>query len=198
MLTGRSPFVASTPMGTLAAILSDQPASIQSLRSDVPGELGRLVEQCLQKDRDLPTSTQAPETRHTALSGDFSVGSCSRVVHDVEPSPQQRSRRVETTMPQRSMTNEIGNNSVLSDGELLAEVKRLTAIERHATSRLIAALGELDARRLYLSEGCWSLFTYCTQVLHLSEHAAYLRIEAARAARSGRSSSGCSLRAPFT
>jgi hypothetical protein len=27
------------------------------------------------------------------------------------------------------------------------------------------------------------MFTYCTQVLHLSEHAAYNRIEAARAAR---------------
>jgi 5-methylcytosine-specific restriction endonuclease McrA len=81
------------------------------------------------------------------------------------------------------MKNEIGNDSVLSDVELLAEVKRLTAIERQATSHLIAALGEVDARRLYLSEGCSSLFTYCTQVLHLSEHAAYLRIEAARAAR---------------
>ena len=43
------------------------------------------------------------------------------------------------------MKNEIGNNSVLSDVELLAEVKRLTAIERQATSHLIAALGELDA-----------------------------------------------------
>ena len=42
---------------------------------------------------------------------------------------------------------------------------------------------ELDSRRLYLGEGCSSLFTYCTQVLHLSEHAAYGRIEAARAAR---------------
>ncbi|MGH7490468.1 MAG: HNH endonuclease, partial [bacterium] len=30
---------------------------------------------------------------------------------------------------------------------------------------------------------CSSLFTYCTQVLHLSEHATYHRIEAARAAR---------------
>ncbi len=55
--------------------------------------------------------------------------------------------------------------------------------EREATAALIAALGELDARRLYLAEGCSSLFTYCTQVLHLSEHAAYGRIEAARAAR---------------
>ena len=41
---------------------------------------------------------------------------------------------------------------------------------------------EVDARRLYLAEGCASLFTYCRQVLHLSEHAAYHRIEAARAA----------------
>jgi hypothetical protein len=44
-------------------------------------------------------------------------------------------------------------------------------------------LMELDARRLYLAEGFSSLFIYCTQALHLSEHAAYNRIEAARAAR---------------
>ena len=81
------------------------------------------------------------------------------------------------------MKNEIERNAVFSDAELLNEVKRLTADERQATSRLLAALGELDVRRLYLGEGCSSLFTYCTQVLHLSEHAAYLRIEAARAAR---------------
>jgi hypothetical protein len=71
----------------------------------------------------------------------------------------------------------------LSDRELLSEVKRLARDERQATARLIAALAELDARRLYLGEGCSSLFTYCTQILFLSEHAAYHRIEAARAAR---------------
>jgi hypothetical protein len=71
----------------------------------------------------------------------------------------------------------------LTDRDLIAEVHRLTQDERQATARLIAALMELDARRLYLSEGCSSLFTYCTQVLHFSEHAAYGRIEAARAAR---------------
>jgi hypothetical protein len=62
-------------------------------------------------------------------------------------------------------------------------VKTLAADERQATARLIAGLAELDARRLYLGEGCPSLFAYCTQVLHLSEHAAYGRIEAARTAR---------------
>src|SRR5205823_4307829 len=35
--------------------------------------------------------------------------------------------------------------------------------------------------KLFLGQGCSSLFTYCTQVLHLSEHAAYNRIEAVRA-----------------
>jgi hypothetical protein len=39
--------------------------------------------------------------------------------------------------------------------------------------QLIAMLGELDSRRLYLAEGYSSLFTYCTQCLRLSEHAAY-------------------------
>jgi hypothetical protein len=71
----------------------------------------------------------------------------------------------------------------LSDDDLLAAVKRLTNCERQATTQLIACLMEVDARRLYLGEGCSSLFTYCMQVLHLSEHAAYGRIEAARAAR---------------
>ncbi len=71
----------------------------------------------------------------------------------------------------------------LSDAQLLTEVRTLANHERLATAQLIACLAEVDARRLYLGEGCSSLFTYCTQVLHLSEHAAYGRIEAARAAR---------------
>jgi hypothetical protein len=71
----------------------------------------------------------------------------------------------------------------LSDRDLVCEVKRLAHSERHATAALIGSLAEMDARRLYLGEGCASLFVYCTRVLHLSEHAAYGRIEAARAAR---------------
>ena len=79
--------------------------------------------------------------------------------------------------------NSLDTAATLSDAELVATVKRLAANERHATVQLITHLAEMDARRLYLAEGCSSLFTYCTQVLHLSEHAAYGRIEAARAAR---------------
>ena len=71
----------------------------------------------------------------------------------------------------------------LADDELLTEVQRLVSAERRATAALLRALMELDARRLYLREGCASLFTYCTTVLHLSEGAAYNRIEVARLAR---------------
>jgi hypothetical protein len=71
----------------------------------------------------------------------------------------------------------------LPDQQLTARVIALADGERRATVALIASLAEFDARRLYLAAGCSSLFTYCTQVLRLSEHAAYGRIEAARTVR---------------
>jgi hypothetical protein len=71
----------------------------------------------------------------------------------------------------------------VSDAELLVELQRLAGCEREATVHVIAALMEVEARRLHLGEGCPSLFVYCTEVLHFSEHAAYLRIEAARTAQ---------------
>ena len=81
----------------------------------------------------------------------------------------------------------------LSEGSELAMVyiwamdsTILSAVAQLSNTELLARvthLAELDARRLYLAEGCSSLFTYCTRVLHLAEHAAYGRIEAARAAR---------------
>jgi HNH endonuclease len=86
------------------------------------------------------------------------------------------------TMLQRDMTT-ILSVAHLSNEELLTEIKSLAARERSATAALVASLAELDERRLYLGESYSSLFTYCTQALHLSEHAAYGRIEAARAAR---------------
>ena len=71
----------------------------------------------------------------------------------------------------------------LSDAELLGQVVHLAREEREATVELVAHLAELDARRLYLGEGFGSLFGYCTGALRLAEHAAYNRIEAARASR---------------
>jgi hypothetical protein len=70
----------------------------------------------------------------------------------------------------------------LSDKEVVSEVKRLARNEAESTAALVALLAEFDARSLYLGEGCSSIYTYCTRILKLSEHAAYNRIEAARAA----------------
>jgi hypothetical protein len=71
----------------------------------------------------------------------------------------------------------------LSNQDVVARVKALAQREREATAALIAHLAVLHGRQLYLAEGCSSMFTYCVQVLHLSESAAYSRIEAAKAAR---------------
>jgi hypothetical protein len=71
----------------------------------------------------------------------------------------------------------------LTDSELVSHVALVAGNERVATARLIAALVEFDRRKLYSGQGCSSLFTYCTDVLHLSESAAYDRIEVARVAR---------------
>jgi hypothetical protein len=73
--------------------------------------------------------------------------------------------------------------SELSDTALLQEADTLAARERESTAALIAALREIDARRLYLAEGYSCMFFYCTKRLHLSEHSAYNRIEVARASR---------------
>lgn len=71
----------------------------------------------------------------------------------------------------------------LSDTELIDAVARCARGERDATARLVAHLGEMDARRLHLGAGYPSLFAYCCEVLRLSESATCKRIEVARAAR---------------
>src|SRR5687767_9383941 len=69
------------------------------------------------------------------------------------------------------------------DDELWRRLKSLASRERGATVELIAHLAELESRRLHLAAGHGSLFAYCREVLLLSEHEAYNRIEAARAAQ---------------
>ncbi len=51
------------------------------------------------------------------------------------------------------------------------------------TAELIAYIGEVDARKLFLPAGHPSMFSYCVNVLHFSEQAAYKRIRVARMAR---------------
>ena len=81
-------------------------------------------------------------------------------------------------------TNILTLASSLSDHDLLARIGVLAGKEREATVELVAHLAALDARpTLYAAEGHGSLFTYCTEVLRLSEDATCNRIQAARACR---------------
>src|SRR5439155_715787 len=80
-------------------------------------------------------------------------------------------------------TNVLSTIARLSDRHLLDETKRLASRERDVTAELIAHLAEIEERGLHRAAGFGSMFEYCREVLRLSEHAAYGRIEAARAAR---------------
>lgn len=71
----------------------------------------------------------------------------------------------------------------LTDEELQGRLRSLAGQEREATAQLVAHLAELDTRDLHLRAGYGSLFAYCRDALHLAEHDAYNRIEAARASR---------------
>src|SRR5688572_17134935 len=72
--------------------------------------------------------------------------------------------------------------AALGDHALLARIQVLADRARHATVELIAHLAELGTRKVLDAEA-HSLFSFCRDVLHLSEHSAYNRIAAARAAR---------------
>jgi hypothetical protein len=71
----------------------------------------------------------------------------------------------------------------ISDDELLRRLSELLKQSRRVEAELVAHIGEVDARRLYARNACSAMFVYCTEVLHLSEAEAYLRIVVARAAR---------------
>ncbi len=70
-----------------------------------------------------------------------------------------------------------------SDDELLRRLSDLLGQSRRDEADLVAHIAEVDSRRLYAREASPSMFAYCTEVLHLSEAEAYLRIAAARASR---------------
>ncbi len=71
----------------------------------------------------------------------------------------------------------------LSDDELLRRLSEILKDSRRAEADLVAHIAEIDARRLYAREAASSMFAYCTEVLHLSEAEAWIRIRVARASR---------------
>jgi hypothetical protein len=71
----------------------------------------------------------------------------------------------------------------ISDDKLLGSLFDVLKQARHNEADLVAHIAEVDARELYARQAAPSMFAWCTQVLHLSESEAYLRIAVARASR---------------
>ena len=71
----------------------------------------------------------------------------------------------------------------LSDDDLLHRLRTLARQSRRVDAELVAHIGEVDARGLYLEQARPSMHAYCVEVLDLTDAEAFLRITAARVAR---------------
>ena len=71
----------------------------------------------------------------------------------------------------------------MADDLVLRRLKTLAAADLATTAELIAHLGEVDERRLYLPAACPSMAAYCVRELRMSEDEALKRIRVARVAR---------------
>ena len=125
---------------------------------------------------------EAHVTRSEGLHARFMVQGPSNVVADgvrrlqAKPKGKKASCYIERMI----QTPELQS---ISDDDLLRRLSELLKQSRRVESDLVAHIGEVDERRLYVREAASCMFTYCTEVLNLSEAEAYLRIAAARASR---------------
>jgi 5-methylcytosine-specific restriction endonuclease McrA len=75
------------------------------------------------------------------------------------------------------------SRSHLTDPGLLSVAATRVSLDRDTTAELLADLGEIDARKLYVPAGYDSMYGFCVHELRMSEDVACKRISAARAAR---------------
>jgi hypothetical protein len=81
------------------------------------------------------------------------------------------------------MINAQANLASLSSSELLARTHQLVKHSCGLEADLLAHLGEIDERKLYLERAYPSMFAFCVGEFGFSEEATYNRIMVARAAR---------------
>ncbi len=73
MATGKLPFEGPTPQATLALILNQEPTPVTQLNPDVPPELERLIQQCLQKSHVFRPTAAELVTRLKNIQASLSV-----------------------------------------------------------------------------------------------------------------------------
>ena len=65
---------------------------------------------------------------------------------------------------------------------LLRDFTALVDKDRRDTATMLAYIGEIDRRKLYLEHACPSMFAFCTKRFGMSEAIAHKRIRGGRAA----------------
>src|SRR5262245_25586094 len=73
--------------------------------------------------------------------------------------------------------------SSLSDDQVLSTIKAIRGDECRLLAQVIAALVEIEDRRIHLKEACPSMWDFCIRKLGLSEGETFRRLNAARLVR---------------
>lgn len=128
LLVGRRPFVGSPGMAVSAAILNEAPEPLARLRSDVPGELQRIVDRCLEKDPQERLQTAHDVARELRCLG-----------HGLE--------REERVLPEMAMLLPIASIAVLPFVNRSAVVEDEYFSEGPA-DELLNVLGKVDGLRV--------------------------------------------------
>jgi hypothetical protein len=81
------------------------------------------------------------------------------------------------------MTTSFDRVAKLSEQDLLHYFTDLVARDRGTTAELLAAIAEIDERKLWAAHACSSMFTFCMERFHMSEQVTVKRLWAARTAR---------------
>ena len=71
----------------------------------------------------------------------------------------------------------------LSERQLLHRFADLVRQDQRHTAQLLAAIAEIDERKLWAKHACPSMFAFCVERFHMSESMTAKRIWAARTAR---------------
>jgi serine/threonine protein kinase/Flp pilus assembly protein TadD len=135
MATGTRPFHGGSRAALLSAILRDVPAPVSDRRPDIPGDLGRLISRCLEKDREY--RMQTAKTLHDeleALGRDLASGPVARRADD----GQARDKRSIVVLPFANLSPDAANE-YLGDGlteEIITDLSKVRAL--HVISRTSA------------------------------------------------------------
>src|SRR6185369_10527904 len=95
--TGERPFRGDSSAGVMSSILKDHPRPVGQRRSDVPGDVCRLIDRCLEKeprDRIQTASELLVELKAQRRAWESGSGQAGMAAPDVAPPPAQRATSI--------------------------------------------------------------------------------------------------------